>query len=148
MRAAYYTRTGAAADVLELADLAEPVAGTGEVLVRVRASGINPADVKRRAGWRGVAMAHPRIIPHCDGAGEIVDIGPGVENRKTGDRVWTQAVNAGSNLWCSWTARSSRSILGTNRRCTLVDVNRVFIYPRLNPSSDLPIVNERQKERV
>ena len=88
MRAAYYTRTGAAADVLELADLAEPVAGTGEVLVRVRASGINPADVKRRAGWRGVAMAHPRIIPHCDGAGEIVDIGPGVENRKTGDRVW------------------------------------------------------------
>ena len=88
MRAAYYSRTGAAADVLELADLAEPVAGTGEVLVRVRASGINPADVKRRAGWRGVAMAHPRIIPHCDGAGEIVDIGPGVENRKTGDRVW------------------------------------------------------------
>jgi NADPH2:quinone reductase len=88
MRAAYYTRTGAAADVLELADLAEPVAGPGEVLVRVRASGINPADVKRRAGWRGVAMAHPRIIPHCDGAGEIVDIGPGVENRKTGDRVW------------------------------------------------------------
>tara|TARA_X000000950_G_scaffold69237_1_gene85748 strand:+ start:551 stop:1546 length:996 start_codon:yes stop_codon:yes gene_type:complete len=88
MRAAYYTRTGAAADVLELADLAEPVAGPGEVLVHVRASGINPADVKRRAGWRGVAMAHPRIIPHCDGAGEIVDIGPGVENRKTGDRVW------------------------------------------------------------
>ena len=88
MRAAFYTKTGAAADVLELAELAEPVAGPGEVLVRIGASGINPADVKRRAGWRGVAIAHTRIIPHCDGAGEIVDIGPGVENRKTGDRVW------------------------------------------------------------
>lgn len=88
MRAAFYTKIGAAADVLELADLAEPVAGPGEVLVRISASGINPADVKRRAGWRGVAMAHPRIIPHSDGAGEIVDIGPGVENRKSGDRVW------------------------------------------------------------
>ena len=40
-------------------------------------------------GQAGVcAIAHTRIIPHCDGAGEIVDIGPGVENRKTGDRVW------------------------------------------------------------
>ena len=88
MRAAYYTRTGPAAEVLELADLPMPVAGPGEVLVRIGASGINPADVKRRAGWRGVAMAHPRIIPHCDGAGEVVGIGPEVENRKTGDRVW------------------------------------------------------------
>ncbi|MEQ9177476.1 MAG: NADPH:quinone reductase, partial [Nitratireductor sp.] len=56
MRAAVYTRTGPAAEVLEIGERPDPAPGPGEVLVRVRASGINPADVKRRAGWRGMAM--------------------------------------------------------------------------------------------
>ncbi len=66
----------------------DPVAGPGEVLVRVRASGINPADVKRRAGWNGMQMEHPLVIPHTDGAGEIVDVGQGVERARIGERVW------------------------------------------------------------
>ena len=88
MRAAFYRRTGPAAEVLEVGDRTEPGAGPGEVLVRVRASGINPADVKRRAGWRGMAMDHPLVIPHCDGAGEIVAVGDGVDARRIGERVW------------------------------------------------------------
>jgi NADPH2:quinone reductase len=59
MRAALCRRTGPAADVLKIADLPDPVPGSGEVLVRTRASGINPADVKRRAGWGGMAMGIP-----------------------------------------------------------------------------------------
>lgn len=88
MRAAFYRRTGPAAEVLEVGDRTEPGAAPGEVLVRVRASGINPADVKRRASWRGMAMDHPLVIPHCDGAGEIVAVGDGVDARRIGERVW------------------------------------------------------------
>lgn len=88
MRAAWYDRTGPAAEVLELGELEDPRPGPGEVLVRVRASGVNPADVKRRAGWRGMAMGHPRVVPHCDGAGEIVGTGEGVDAGRVGERAW------------------------------------------------------------
>ena len=88
MRAAFYTRTGPAEDVLEIGEQPDPVAGENEVLVRVRASGINPADVKRRAGWRGMGMDHSLVIPHTDGAGEIVDVGAGVDRARIGERVW------------------------------------------------------------
>lgn len=88
MRAAVYRETGPAAQVLSIEDLPDPVPGPGEVLVRVRASGINPADVKRRAGWRGVGMDHPLVIPHADGAGEIVGLGDGVPAGRMGERVW------------------------------------------------------------
>lgn len=88
MRAAFYDRTGPAAQVLEVGDLPTPTPAPGEVLVRIAASGINPADVKRRAGWGGMAMQHPRIIPHCDGAGTITAIGEGVDTSRVGQRVW------------------------------------------------------------
>jgi NADPH:quinone reductase-like Zn-dependent oxidoreductase len=88
VRAAFYRRTGPAAEVLELGELPDPEPGPGEVLVRLRASGINPADVKRRAGWRGMEMGHPLIVPHCDGAGEIVGLGAGVPAARLGERVW------------------------------------------------------------
>lgn len=88
MLAATYTKTGPAAEVLGVGEMPDPVPGPGEVLVRVRASGINPADVKRRAGWNGMAMEHALVIPHTDGAGEIVDVGPGIERSRIGERVW------------------------------------------------------------
>lgn len=88
MLAAFYTRTGPAADVLELGERPDPVTDPGEVLVRVRASGINPADVKRRAGWRGMKMDHALVVPHTDGAGEIVAVGEGVDPARIGERVW------------------------------------------------------------
>jgi NADPH2:quinone reductase len=88
MRAAWYERFGVAGDVLVVGDMDKPVAGPGEVLVRVRASGINPSDVKLRAGSRpGAVMAFPRIVPHSDGAGVIEAVGAGVD-RVVGERVW------------------------------------------------------------
>jgi NADPH:quinone reductase len=88
MRAAWYEKTGPAAEVLKLGEMEDPRAGPGEVLVRVRASGINPADTKRRGGWLGQAMDFPRVIPHCDGAGEIVGLGEGVDTARLAERVW------------------------------------------------------------
>ncbi|AMY68864.1 NADPH:quinone reductase [Frigidibacter mobilis] len=88
MKAALYERTGPASEVLVVRDIPMPKAGPGEVLVQIRASGINPSDVKRRAGWNGQAMAHPLIVPHSDGAGDIVAVGSGVDAARIGERVW------------------------------------------------------------
>lgn len=88
MRAVTYTRTGPAEQVLRVEEMPTPSPASGEVLVRVAASGINPADVKRRAGWGGMQMGHPLVIPHCDGAGTIEAVGDGVSIGRIGQRVW------------------------------------------------------------
>lgn len=88
MLAATYSRPGPAAEVLVVGDFERPTAQPGEVLVRVHASGINPSDVKRRAGWVEAVLPHPVIIPHSDGAGQIVDVGAGVDRSRFGERVW------------------------------------------------------------
>lgn len=89
MKAVWYERFGPAAEVLQLGEMSDPVAGPGEVLVRLRASGVNPSDVKLRAGARpGAVMAYPRIVPHSDGAGVIEAVGAGVDPARVGERVW------------------------------------------------------------
>lgn len=88
MRAVSYTRTGAAAEVLEHTPLAHPgPPAPGEVLVRVVVSGVNPSDAKTRAGARG-PLAFARVIPHSDGAGRIEAVGDGVDPTRVGQRVW------------------------------------------------------------
>jgi NADPH2:quinone reductase len=86
VKAAFYTRTGPAADVLSVADVPTPVPGDGEVRVKLACSGVNPSDVKTRGGLR--PMAFPRIIPHSDGAGTIDLVGGSVDPRRAGERVW------------------------------------------------------------
>ena len=60
--------------------------------MRLNASGINPADVKRRAGWGGAAMDHDLVVPHADGAGIVEAVGEGegegVDAALIGIRVW------------------------------------------------------------
>ena len=87
MRAAYYESNGPAREVLRVADVETPQAGRGEVRVRLRTSGINPSDVKSRAGLTR-KIAFPRVIPHSDGAGEIDAVGEGVSPARVGERVW------------------------------------------------------------
>ena len=87
MKAVWYTKTGKAADVLQVGELDDPIPVAGEVLVRIKASGINPSDVKTRAGARG-KLQFPKIIPHSDGSGEIIDVGEGVNKNRIGERVW------------------------------------------------------------
>ena len=64
-----------------------PVAGPGEVLIRLQASGVNPADVGRRAGSYS-ALEFQRVIPNSDGAGLIEQVGAGVTRFERGQRVW------------------------------------------------------------
>lgn len=90
MRAITYDRFGPASDVLSLSDLPTPSPARGEVLVRLAFSGVNPSDVKARAGSRpGVTKpAFPQIIPHSDGSGVIDAVGDGVDSARIGERVW------------------------------------------------------------
>jgi len=109
MKAAIYRSTGAARDVLRVEDVDRPEPGPGEVLVRVRASGINPTDVKARSG----AVPRPVDgfqIPHHDGAGVIEAVGPGVDPARAGQRVWLWFAAHGSR-WgtaAEWTVVPSR----------------------------------------
>ncbi|WP_299481858.1 NADPH:quinone reductase [uncultured Roseibium sp.] len=90
MRAITYSRFGATKDVLKLEDLAAPQAAEGEVLVRLKTSGVNPSDIRARAGGRpGVTEPpFPTIVPHSDGAGVIEAVGSGVPESRIGERVW------------------------------------------------------------
>jgi NADPH2:quinone reductase len=87
MRAAFYEKNGSARDVLSVAEVDTPAPGPGEVRVRLKASGVNPSDVKAREG-RTRKIAYPRVIPHSDGAGEIEAVGDGVPASRKGERVW------------------------------------------------------------
>lgn len=88
MKAAWYTRTGPAGAVLQLGEMETPTPAAGEVLVRVHTSGVNPSDVKLRAGARAGGMPFPRIVPHSDGAGVVEAVGEGVDSQRIGERVW------------------------------------------------------------
>lgn len=88
MDAVFYERTGPAAEVLQLGQLAEPVPGPGELRVRLRWSGVNPSDVKSRAGLRSKELPFARVVPHSDGMGVVDAVGPGVEAGRIGERVW------------------------------------------------------------
>ena len=87
MKAAFYDRNGPADDVLQVGEMPKPIPAAGEVLVRVHASGVNPSDVKSRAGLRA-KMAYPRVVPQSDGAGVIEAVGAGIDPARVGERVW------------------------------------------------------------
>jgi NADPH:quinone reductase len=86
MRAAWYERNGAAREVLQVGELPDPQPKAGEVRVRIAASGLNPSDVKKRAG--GQKMSGGRCIPNSDGAGVVDAVGQGVSEDWVGKRVW------------------------------------------------------------
>lgn len=87
MRAAWYDALGPAQQALQIGTQPVPAPAAGEILARIHTSGINPSDVKKRAGARG-PMQFPRIIPHSDGAGIIEAVGPNIPETRIGERVW------------------------------------------------------------
>src|SRR5438093_686265 len=74
-------------EVLKLEEVADPQPRDGEVLVRVRAAGVNPVDGYIRSGAHA-RKAVPPYVPGLDGAGEVVAAGRGVNRFAAGDRVY------------------------------------------------------------
>ena len=86
MRAIVIARPGGP-DVLECRAVPAPEPGPGEILVRVRAAGLNRADVLQRKGHYPAPPGVPADIPGLEYAGEVAALGDGVTRWTTGDRV-------------------------------------------------------------
>jgi NADPH:quinone reductase-like Zn-dependent oxidoreductase len=95
MKAAWFEKFGAARDVLVVGEKPTPVAGPGEVLVRLRTSGVNPSDVKKRAGSFPNLLDDGYVIPNSDGAGVVEAVGAGVDARRVGEKVWVYQAQFG-----------------------------------------------------
>ena len=103
MKAIVMTRAGDP-DVLRLADVEAPAPGEREVLVRVRAAGINPLDTKVRK----LHMYYPDHLPAilgCDGAGVVERVGQGVTRFRTGDEVYffNNGIGAAGGTYAEYT---------------------------------------------
>ncbi len=72
---------------LEWLEHPDPSPGSGEVLVAVRAAGINAADLMQRRGLYPAPPGYPADIPGMEFAGEVVGLGPGTSRWSIGDRV-------------------------------------------------------------
>jgi NADPH:quinone reductase-like Zn-dependent oxidoreductase len=89
MRAAIYDQYGAA-DVLDVREVADPPVGPDTVLVRVKATSVNPVDWKIREGYlQGAYPHHLPVIPGWDVAGVVEAVGPAVRTGvQVGDEVY------------------------------------------------------------
>jgi NADPH:quinone reductase len=65
----------------------DPIPGAGEVLVRVRAAGLNGADMMQRRGLYPAPPGSPQDIPGMELAGDVAELGPGAERFAVGDAV-------------------------------------------------------------
>ena len=84
-----------------VAEHPDPQPGAGEVLVRVRAAGINGADIHQRAGRYPAPPGSPQDIPGLELAGEVAARGPGVQRFAEGDRVMAVVGGGGQAELCA-----------------------------------------------
>src|SRR6267154_361262 len=73
--------------VLKLEDIPDPKTGPGEVVVRVRAAGVNPVDAYLHSGTYPRKPPLP-YTPGLDGAGDVESVGADVKSFAKGDRVY------------------------------------------------------------
>jgi len=98
MKACWFEVFGAAQDVLQQGDWPTPEPGPGEVLVQLQTTGVNPSDVKKRAGAFPDLLEAGPVIPHSDGAGVITAVGEGVSPSRVGERVFVYQAQYGRQL--------------------------------------------------
>jgi len=95
LHAAWFETFGSADEVIRIGEQSTPTAGHGEVLVRMKTSGINPSDTKKRAGAFPNLLDGGPVIPNSDGAGIIEAVGTGVPHARIGQRVWVYQAQYG-----------------------------------------------------
>jgi NADPH:quinone reductase len=98
-------------EVLRLEEIPTPEPGPGEVLVQMRAAGVNPVDTYLRSGAQGYAPDLP-FTPGMDGAGEVAAVGGQVDDLRAGQRVYV-----------------ARSMTGTYAEMALCRREHVFSLP-------------------
>ena len=99
-------------EVMKLEEVDAPKPGTGQVLVKVQAAGVNPVDCYIRSGLYPLKPALP-FTPGMDAAGTVESVGEGVTRMKPGDRVYVAG-----------------TVSGSYAEKTLCDGSRVFPLPQ------------------
>jgi NADPH2:quinone reductase len=95
MQATWFDQFGSASEVLTVGEQPTPDIEAGQVLVRLHTSGVNPSDVKKRAGSFPDLLDNGFVIPHSDGAGVIEATGSGLPANRVGERVWVYQAQYG-----------------------------------------------------
>jgi NADPH:quinone reductase-like Zn-dependent oxidoreductase len=85
-------------ETLRLAEVADPKAGNGEVLLRIRFAALNPADAFLAQGMYPAKPPLPHILGR-DAVGEVLEVGAGVERLRVGDTVGILRCHAGVEVW-------------------------------------------------
>src|ERR1700675_1757355 len=98
-------------EVMKLEEVPAPKPAAGQVLVKIHAAGVNPADTYARTGNYAVLPALP-YTPGTDGAGVVDSVGDGVKKVKAGDRVYV-----------------AKSVSGTYAECALALESQVYRLP-------------------
>jgi len=115
---------------LSLQEIARPIAGPGQVLVRVHASGVNPLDTKIAADKAGHAQAVLPAVPGIDLAGVVDNVGADVQGFAPGDRVYGMTGGIGG-------------VAGSLSEYVAVDARLLAIMPEQLPMRDaaaLPLI--------
>jgi alcohol dehydrogenase len=110
-------------------DFPDPVAGEGDVLVRVRAASLNYHDVFTRRGMPGIKVPMP-LIMGLDLAGEISALGPGVSGWRVDDRVLVDPIN-----------RVEGGLMGETMHGGLAEVCRVRAHQLIRLPDDVSFVD-------
>lgn len=97
-------------DVLELQDVPAPSPGPRDVLIRVHAAGVNPADTYIRTGGHRRSPAVLPYIPGTDVAGVVESVGAGVRGVHAGARVYTLGVAAGHGGYADYTVARDEQV--------------------------------------
>ncbi len=109
MKAAHFLEHGDIDRIL-FGDLPDPVPGSGEVRIRLRAAALNHLDLFVRNGIPGITLPMPHVMG-SDGAGVVDAVGPGVTRRKPGDEV---VLNPGIHCGtCEFCLRGDHSLCVT-----------------------------------
>lgn len=98
MHAVWFEIFGSANETLIFGEIPKPQVSEGEVLIRMKTTGVNPSDVKKRAGSAPNLLDDGPVIPHSDGAGVIEAVGAGVTEQRIGERVWVYQAQFGRSF--------------------------------------------------
>ena len=82
--------------VMRIEDIPEPKPGPKQVIVAIKAAGVNPVDTYIRSGVYARKKPDPPFTPGFDGAGTVESVGPEVKRFKPGDRVYINGSVTGS----------------------------------------------------
>ncbi len=116
MQAGWFNSFGQADEVLNFGNLKKPTIKSNQVLVRLFASGVNPSDVKKRAGAFPDLLDNGAVIPNSDGAGIIEEVGSKISEDRIGERVWVYQAQFGRRF-------------GTAAQYVAIDTSRAVLLP-------------------